>query len=164
MAHTLQHVNLIPYNPTNASPEYKAPKAERLHQFHQIMYKEYGIATTVRVTMGQDVDGACGQLVLNSKAKREQQQNATNGVKDIEDVVSGNPSRVNGLSKAVRRKQPVQAEFEEAKDKTDEGSVQVLSTQGTVESSIDVWFYALVGLIGVLVLFLLNKSYRQFLA
>ena len=56
----LCHVNLIPYNMTGiAGIEGSIP--EQIKKFRNIV-KEYGIEATIRVTLGQDIDAACGQL------------------------------------------------------------------------------------------------------
>ena len=55
----LCHVNLIPYNP--AGTEFKASPQKNIRQFHSTLEKA-GVNATVRVTMGRDIDAACGQL------------------------------------------------------------------------------------------------------
>ena len=54
------HINLIPYNHVEGAP-YKAPTVGAVHAFAKKLEKE-GISATVRRTLGQDIDGACGQL------------------------------------------------------------------------------------------------------
>ena len=54
------HINLIPYNHVEGAP-YKAPTVSAVHAFAKKLEKE-GISATVRRTLGQDIDGACGQL------------------------------------------------------------------------------------------------------
>lgn len=62
----LCHVNLIPYNATGiANIEGTLP--EQIKKFRDIV-KEYGIAVTIRVTLGQEIAAACGQLA-NKAAK-----------------------------------------------------------------------------------------------
>jgi 23S rRNA (adenine2503-C2)-methyltransferase len=51
-------VNLIPYNPTGA---YDGSPPERIERFRAIL-AEHGLAATVRLTRGRDIDAACGQL------------------------------------------------------------------------------------------------------
>ncbi|MDD5565723.1 MAG: 23S rRNA (adenine(2503)-C(2))-methyltransferase RlmN [Candidatus Omnitrophica bacterium] len=53
-------VNLIPYNPVEAS-RLKAPSRERVREFKGFLEKR-GITVTVRRSRGQDIDAACGQL------------------------------------------------------------------------------------------------------
>ena len=55
-------VNLIPYN---AGPElpYRSPRLERVLAFQQVL-AERGVPAFIRVSRGQDVMGACGQLSL----------------------------------------------------------------------------------------------------
>lgn len=54
------HVNLIPVNPIKER-NYKSPKGEAVQRFKNKLEK-YGINVTIRREMGQDIDGACGQL------------------------------------------------------------------------------------------------------
>lgn len=61
----LCHVNLIPYNATGiAGIEGSIP--EQIKKFRNIV-KEYGIEATIRVTLGQEIDAACGQLANKSQ-------------------------------------------------------------------------------------------------
>jgi 23S rRNA (adenine2503-C2)-methyltransferase len=55
-------VNLIPYNPTGA---YDGSPPERIERFRAIL-AEHGLAATVRLTRGRDIDAACGQLAASS--------------------------------------------------------------------------------------------------
>lgn len=54
------HVNLIPVNPIKER-DYRKPGAEDVREFKNKLEK-YGINVTIRREMGQDIDGACGQL------------------------------------------------------------------------------------------------------
>ena len=54
------HVNLIPLNPTAASPYGRTPY-ERVKQFEEIL-RENGIPTTLRVEKGIEIAAGCGQL------------------------------------------------------------------------------------------------------
>jgi len=56
----LCHVNLIPLNPVAESP-YQPATAENAAQFQQILDAR-GIAATVRMRRGLDIDAGCGQL------------------------------------------------------------------------------------------------------
>ena len=55
-------VNLIPYNPTDATPEYRRSTEAATTTFMTTM-RAAGVLTMVRRTMGDDIAGACGQLV-----------------------------------------------------------------------------------------------------
>jgi 23S rRNA (adenine2503-C2)-methyltransferase len=55
-------VNLIPYNPTGA---FEGSSPERIERFRAIL-AEHGLAATVRLTRGRDIDAACGQLAANA--------------------------------------------------------------------------------------------------
>lgn len=54
------HVNLIPVNPI-AERDYKNPEMKAVKAFKYKLEKN-GINVTIRREMGQDIDGACGQL------------------------------------------------------------------------------------------------------
>ncbi len=53
------HVNLIPYNPGPGG--FRRPAVEVMERFGQIL-QDAGIAATVRISKGQDIAAACGQL------------------------------------------------------------------------------------------------------
>ena len=57
-------VNLIPYNPTSVDALYQPTPALGLLQFQKVLRERFGLHATVRQEMGQDIGGACGQLVL----------------------------------------------------------------------------------------------------
>ena len=65
----LAHVNLIPYNPVHGE-SFERSYGNQIRRFQKIL-DEYKVENTVRVTMGDDIDAACGQLVdkLNRKNK-----------------------------------------------------------------------------------------------
>lgn len=56
----LCHVNLIPYNATDI-PDIHGSEKQTIHTFQEIL-KEAGVAATTRVSLGQDIAAACGQL------------------------------------------------------------------------------------------------------
>ena len=56
----LCHVNLIPANPV-AENGYKRPNAARVARFADILNQK-GVNTTVRRTLGADINASCGQL------------------------------------------------------------------------------------------------------
>ncbi|HEY1116307.1 MAG TPA: 23S rRNA (adenine(2503)-C(2))-methyltransferase RlmN [Acidimicrobiales bacterium] len=59
-AHGWVHVNLIPLNPTPGSKWTASDPADEREFVRRLEAK--GVATTVRDTRGQEIDGACGQL------------------------------------------------------------------------------------------------------
>ncbi|KAJ1616036.1 hypothetical protein T492DRAFT_896347 [Pavlovales sp. CCMP2436] len=81
-------VNLIPYNPTDATPEFLRSSEERTDSFLKILYEGHGLKTFVRRTMGTEVASACGQLVKGVQRPAQPQQAAA-GVRDIEDALGG---------------------------------------------------------------------------
>ncbi|HXW76085.1 MAG TPA: 23S rRNA (adenine(2503)-C(2))-methyltransferase RlmN [Candidatus Eremiobacteraceae bacterium] len=61
----LHHVNLIPYNATDAAYTRSSPAAMR--RFQEIL-RERGVPSTIRHTMGDDIAAACGQLRAEADA------------------------------------------------------------------------------------------------
>ncbi len=59
------HVNLIPYNETYLG--FSNAGKSRINRFREIL-ESFDIPVTVRVSLGQDIAAACGQLVLNPKS------------------------------------------------------------------------------------------------
>jgi len=58
----LYHVNLIPYNSTEVTPEsYRASDAAQIDSFVRVL-KAKGVKVTVRAQFGSDINAACGQL------------------------------------------------------------------------------------------------------
>jgi hypothetical protein len=76
-------VNLIPYNPTDATPDYARSADERTESFQRILVEEHGLKTYVRRTMGTEVAAACGQLV---KEVQRPHGTAPSALRDIEDA------------------------------------------------------------------------------
>lgn len=60
-------VNLIPFNPVEGTP-YGTPPRERCSAF-AARVRSGGIATTLRVRKGGDIDAACGQLRLRKRTE-----------------------------------------------------------------------------------------------
>jgi 23S rRNA (adenine2503-C2)-methyltransferase len=56
-------VNLIPYNPTGET--YQGSSRAAIAAFKAVL-EEHGFAATVRLTRGQDIDAACGQLAAKA--------------------------------------------------------------------------------------------------
>ncbi len=61
----LCHINLIPYNDT-ATKEMKKSNKEKIKKFKETLEK-MKIPVTIRTSLGQDIDAACGQLANKSK-------------------------------------------------------------------------------------------------
>lgn len=58
----LAHINLIPYNPINTSDPLQTTPLPRIRKFQQIL-EDFGLPSTIRVSLGEDIDAACGQLI-----------------------------------------------------------------------------------------------------
>jgi sorting nexin-8 len=87
-------VNLIPYNQTDVKDKLSCPSEEHMTEFQRIV-TSYGSFCTIRRTMGADIAGACGQLVV-SKEKGTP-------VGDIEDGPFGNTKNVTTKAKQTKR-------------------------------------------------------------
>eukprot|EP01018_Ginkgo_biloba_P002994 Gb_20216 [translate_table: standard] len=83
-------VNLIPFNPIGIISKYKASTKENVESFQKVLRGIYKIRTTVRQEMGQDISGACGQLVVdrsdNKLSVNMQHSGKTEEIPDIEDL------------------------------------------------------------------------------
>uniref|UniRef100_A0A1D1ZB43 Ribosomal RNA large subunit methyltransferase N n=1 Tax=Anthurium amnicola TaxID=1678845 RepID=A0A1D1ZB43_9ARAE len=77
-------VNLIPFNPIGVSSCYRTSTDRSVHNFQKILRSVYNIRTTIRQQMGQDISGACGQLVINLSEQRS--VGAASLLTDIEDL------------------------------------------------------------------------------
>jgi len=76
-----QVVNLIPFNPIGSLSQFKPTSEQKVSNFQKILRGTYNIRTTVRKQMGQDISGACGQLVVNKSLA------SAEPLTDIEDLV-----------------------------------------------------------------------------
>ena len=83
-------VNLIPYNQTDVKDKLKCPPEKHMKEFQRIV-TSYGSFCFIRRTMGADIAGACGQLVVSK-------ENQSSAPADIEDVpLVGKSSKRNNL-------------------------------------------------------------------
>lgn len=67
----LAHVNFIPYNEWEGtdSTGYKTTPKVIIDQFQKILLDKYWVVSTVRMTMWDDIDAACGQLANKKEEK-----------------------------------------------------------------------------------------------
>ncbi len=72
-------VNLIPFNPFPGA-RYQCSPAERIQAFSHILSRA-GLTSTTRKTRGDDIDGACGQLVgkVDDRTRRREKRAAGEG-------------------------------------------------------------------------------------
>ncbi|KAK1652260.1 hypothetical protein QYE76_070065 [Lolium multiflorum] len=77
-------VNLIPFNPIGSSSNFKTSSEQNVKKFQKVLRGVYGIRTTVRQEMGQDIAGACGQLVVSLPDERS--AGGATLLSDIEDL------------------------------------------------------------------------------
>ncbi|XP_010272513.1 PREDICTED: uncharacterized protein LOC104608267 isoform X2 [Nelumbo nucifera] len=80
-------VNLIPFNPIGSLSPFKSSNEQAVKSFQKILRGTYGIRTTIRKQMGQDISGACGQLVVNLPDKELIRSSGL--TTDIEDLCAG---------------------------------------------------------------------------
>lgn len=82
---TLQSVvNLIPFNPIGSLSCYRTSDEQKVVNFQRILRGTYNIRTTIRKQMGQDISGACGQLVVKRTDKKT--SCSSDILTDIEDL------------------------------------------------------------------------------
>lgn len=62
------HINLIPLNPIKEC-DFKSPKNSEIHNFYRLLLK-LGLNATIRMKMGEDINGACGQLRRDYESNR----------------------------------------------------------------------------------------------
>lgn len=77
-------MNLIPFNPIGSSSQFRTSSDEKVSIFQKVLRGTYNIRTTVRKQMGQDISGACGQLVVTLPNRSSGKQ--TSVLPDIEDL------------------------------------------------------------------------------
>ena len=63
------HVNLIPYNAIEGAPHLTGSSREQRDAFAAAL-KAAGLTTTIRYSMGADIEAACGQLVQKMERGR----------------------------------------------------------------------------------------------
>jgi hypothetical protein len=102
-------LNVIPYNPTSVIRAFEAP-AEGAVQAFLAVVRSYGVVCMLRQELGQDIDGACGQLVIKSagiqKPGKGSCEEENNNVQDVEDLGSRMDGRkgVSSIAVAKRKK------------------------------------------------------------
>lgn len=71
---------MIPFNPIGSLSPYRTSDDQKVTKFQKILRGTFNIRTTVRKQMGQDISGACGQLVVKKSS------NTADLLTDIEDL------------------------------------------------------------------------------
>jgi 23S rRNA (adenine2503-C2)-methyltransferase len=64
------HLNLIPFNPIEAAPHLEGSDRPTRDEFARRL-KQAGLTTTIRYSMGADIEAACGQLVQQLERRRQ---------------------------------------------------------------------------------------------
>ncbi|MEM7153229.1 MAG: 23S rRNA (adenine(2503)-C(2))-methyltransferase RlmN [Myxococcota bacterium] len=70
------HINLIPYNQVDGAPELRPTPMPDIRRFAEGL-KAAGLTTTVRRSLGRDIEAACGQLVERHNLARTAGRTAT---------------------------------------------------------------------------------------
>jgi len=71
LQHRMAHLNFIPYNVNpECGDDLITPDEPEMRIMQNILLNEYDVPSTIRMTMGDDVDAACGQLA-NKEDKPE---------------------------------------------------------------------------------------------
>jgi 23S rRNA (adenine2503-C2)-methyltransferase len=65
-------INLIPYN-ENPILDFKSPTMEQVKVFQKYLL-DHGVIATLRISKGQGISAACGQLATESKQKQKESQ------------------------------------------------------------------------------------------
>ena len=60
-------INLIPFNSVQGS-KYLSPSQGQSRKFQKYLL-DHGVVAPIRISKGQDIQGACGQLVIGAKAR-----------------------------------------------------------------------------------------------
>jgi len=115
-------VNLIPYNKTDVKDKLSCPTEEHMLHFRDVV-SSYGAFCTIRRTMGADIAGACGQLVVEQEKKEQK-------LVDIED----GPFSIN-----AERKTPLTALSKRGKDKNELSSESKTNENDTIITPMDPW-------------------------
>ena len=82
-------INVIPYNPTDVPHDYKPPSRATTDRFNEVV-RSYGLRTIIRQELGQDVNAACGQLVVRSQRDAQPAAAGHTMDRDLEDL-AGRP-------------------------------------------------------------------------
>jgi 23S rRNA (adenine2503-C2)-methyltransferase len=62
-------INLIPYN-SDPGNKYKAPSQKQARKFQKYLL-DHDVVAPLRISKGQDIQGACGQLVVTKSSQSE---------------------------------------------------------------------------------------------
>lgn len=122
-------INLIPYNKTDVKDKLSCPSEEHMMKFRSIV-SQYGSFCSIRRTMGSDISGACGQLVV-------EQQKATQNMK-VADIEDGFDSARTSRKENVSVKRPAKRKTQNSdrhRDENNEGVVRGLTVASTIAAT-----------------------------
>ena len=97
-------VNLIPFNPTDTPMGHTPPTREAVQAMAAVLAgPEFGLRTTVRKEMGQDIAGACGQLALDAGAARRAAGDAGGDLEDLAGTAENGGARAKTVADKPRK-------------------------------------------------------------
>ena len=131
-------LNVIPYNPTDVPHDYKPPTPETVERFNAVL-REYDLRTIVRQELGQDVNAACGQLVISSQKRGDEAAQAEAAAAascstDIEELFAI-PEHLKVQQKKQRQQQ--QQELRRRRTARADATTSTTSTTSTASSGPD---------------------------
>mmetsp|Transcript_22979 Transcript_22979/g.32377 ORF Transcript_22979/g.32377 Transcript_22979/m.32377 type:complete len:551 (+) Transcript_22979:113-1765(+) len=110
-------VNLIPYNQTDVKDKLSCPSNEHMNEFQRIV-SSYGSFCFIRRTMGADIAGACGQLVVEEGKKEKKSLS----VVDIEDSVQNKSKSSEKNGNKTKSSNPKQKNYSHERKETNRES------------------------------------------
>ena len=97
-------VNLIPFNPTDTPMGHTPPTREAVQAMAAVLAgPEFGLRTTVRKEMGQDIAGACGQLALDAGGARRAAGDAGGDLEDLAGTAENGGARAKTVADKPRK-------------------------------------------------------------
>jgi len=109
-------INLIPYNPTDVAENFVPPLPSRVVDFEKILQQDYHLLATIRRTMGQDIEGACGQLVVKNSAKNTCDGEQNDNCNCNNDDTNNNNNNTNNNNNNTNKKQQDNNEIADVED------------------------------------------------
>ena len=123
-------VNLIPYNKTDVKDKLSCPSEEHMMKFRSIV-SQYGSFCSIRRTMGSDIAGACGQLVVEQQKAKEKMK-----VADIEDGFENKRTSRKEVNVTIKRPAKKKSQNpDRRREKNNERLVRGLTTASAIAAT-----------------------------
>ena len=158
-------VNLIPWNVATVAVQYRPPQKEAVAVFQRLL-QAGGLWCSVRQEMGQDVDGACGQLALKggqaAAANAAQERTGGGAVADIEDILGGTATggSVEDRVRRLRKRRAGRTEHEKMSESSSDGVRPSSNGKQQMEVSLDWRRSFVLFFLPLLVIVVLSFFYR----